>query len=209
MHELPFWILPVIKSKQTRSFEGLYGLFFVEKEDLEKFTRENSSIRRGSHLHDNIVSLLGFCDDCGEKILVYDYASKRSLNFYLNDKDLTWVQRIKICIGAARGLAYLHNPDFGLSKFGPANQRYTFLVSNGVGTMGYNYDKRLTALVRECYKQKTIADIVYGNIKDEINHDSLKAFTTIAYQCLNRDQEQRPLMTEVVEMLESARICQT
>nr|GEZ99447.1 protein kinase, ATP binding site-containing protein [Tanacetum cinerariifolium] len=112
--------------------------------------------------HDNIVSLLGFCDDCGEKILVYDYASKRSLDFYLNDEDLTWVQRLEICIGAARGLAYLHNP----------------------------------------------ADIVYDNIKDEINPHSLKAFTTIAYQCLNRDQEQRPLMTEVVKELESALKCQ-
>ncbi|GKB49038.1 protein kinase, ATP binding site-containing protein, partial [Tanacetum coccineum] len=222
--------------------------------------------------HDNIVSLLGFCDDCGEKILVYNYASKRSLDFYLNEKDLKWVQRLEICIGAARGLAYLHNPgkrqqrvlhrdikssnilldenwnariaDFGLSKFGPANQQYTFLVSNGVGTMGYcdplyaetglltkesdvysfgvvlfeilcgrlciryNHDKRLTVLVRKCYEQKTIADIVYDNIKDEINPLSLKAFTSIAYQCLNRDQEQRPLMTEVVKGLESALKCQ-
>ncbi|GJW22573.1 protein kinase, ATP binding site-containing protein [Tanacetum coccineum] len=69
----------------------------------------------------------------------------------------------KICIGAARGLAYLHNPgqtqqrvlhrdikssnilldenwnarieDLGLSKFGPANQKYTFLVFNAVGTI--------------------------------------------------------------------------
>ncbi|GJW57551.1 protein kinase, ATP binding site-containing protein [Tanacetum coccineum] len=60
--------------------------------------------------HDNIVSLLGFCDDCGEKILAYEYASKRSLDLYLNDKDLTWVQRLEICIGAARGLAYFIYP---------------------------------------------------------------------------------------------------
>nr|GEW28077.1 protein kinase, ATP binding site-containing protein [Tanacetum cinerariifolium] len=122
-------------------------------------------IMLSQYRHDNIVSLLGFCDDCGEKILVCDYASKRSLDFYLNDEDLTWVQRLEICIGAARGLAYLHNPgktqrrvlhrdiqssnilldenwnarivDLGLSKFGPANPEYTFLVSNGVGIMGY------------------------------------------------------------------------
>ncbi|GJZ42279.1 kinase-like domain, phloem protein 2-like protein [Tanacetum coccineum] len=219
--------------------------------------------------HDNIVSLLGFCDDCGEMILVYEYASKRSLDLYLNDKDLTWVQRLEICIGAARGLAYLHNPgrtqqrvlhrdikssnilldenwnariaDLGLSKFGPANQKYTFLVSNAVGTIGYcdplyvetglltqesdvysfgvvlfellcgrlsigNSQERqpLTELVRKCYKQNTMDEIIFGNSKDEINPHSLKTFITITYQCLMREQEQRPLMIKVVKVLESA-----
>ncbi|KAK9064456.1 hypothetical protein SSX86_015838 [Deinandra increscens subsp. villosa] len=115
--------------------------------------------------HENIVSLLGFCDEGGEKILVYDYASKGSLDSYLDKDDLKWILRLKICIGAARGLAYLHDPgvthqrvlhrdikssnilldenwnvrisDLGLSKFGPANQQYTFLVSDAVGTVGY------------------------------------------------------------------------
>ncbi|XP_024963819.1 probable receptor-like protein kinase At5g24010 [Cynara cardunculus var. scolymus] len=115
--------------------------------------------------HENIVSLLGFCDESGEKILVYEYASKKSLDLYLNSDDLTWIQRLKICIGAARGLAYLHNPDgsqqrvlhrdikssnilldenwnarisdLGLSTFGPANQQITFLVTDAVGTFGY------------------------------------------------------------------------
>ncbi|PWA82371.1 hypothetical protein CTI12_AA179440 [Artemisia annua] len=225
-------------------------------------------IMLSQYRHDNIVSLLGFCDDCGEKILIYEYASKKSLDLYVNDKDLTWVQRLEICIGAARGLAYLHNPgqtqqrvlhrdikssnilldenrnariaDLGLSKFGPANQQYSFLVSNAVGTFGYcdplyietgfltkesdvysfgvvlfemlcgrlciryNQDKPLTILVRECYKQKTINDIVYANIKDEINPHSLKAFTTVAYQCLKREADQRPFMTKVVKVLETA-----
>ncbi|GJT06844.1 protein kinase, ATP binding site-containing protein [Tanacetum coccineum] len=170
--------------------------------------------------HDNIVSLLGFCDDCGEMILVYEYASKRSLDLYLNDKDLTWVQRLEICIGAARGLAYLHNP----GTIGYCDPLY---VETGLPTkesdvysfgvvlfellcrrlsIGNNRDERqpLTELVRKCYKQNTMDEIIFGNIKDEINPHSLKAFTTIAYQCLMREQEQRPLMSKVVKVLESA-----
>ncbi|KAL8269052.1 hypothetical protein R6Q59_002850 [Mikania micrantha] len=115
--------------------------------------------------HKNIVSLVGFCDDFGEKILVYEYLPNKSLDLNLNNDKLTWIGRLKICIGAARGLAYLHNEigtqqrvlhrdikssnilldkdmnakisDFGLSKFGPANQEFTFLFSNAVGTHGY------------------------------------------------------------------------
>ncbi|KAL7601014.1 hypothetical protein Lser_V15G22538 [Lactuca serriola] len=223
--------------------------------------------------HDNIVSLLGFCDDSGEKILIYEYASKKSLDLYLKSDDLTWVRRLKICIGAARGLAYLHNPagtqqrvlhrdikssnilldenwnariaDLGLSKFGPANQQYTFLVSNTVGTFGYcdpiyvetglltkesdvysfgvvlfevlcgrlcisynNKAQSFTEMVRKSYKQNKVSEIIYDNIKDEINPDSLEAFTTIAYRCLKRDREQRPLMNEVVRALETALIYQ-
>ncbi|KAM0053644.1 putative protein kinase RLK-Pelle-CrRLK1L-1 family [Helianthus debilis subsp. tardiflorus] len=115
--------------------------------------------------HKNLVSLLGFCDEGSEKILVYEYLSNKSLDMYLSDTKLSWIQRLKICIGAARGLEYLHNPrgtmqrvlhrdikssnilldekwnakisDFGLSKFGPANQEHTFLLSNAAGTLGY------------------------------------------------------------------------
>ncbi|KAM0029784.1 putative protein kinase RLK-Pelle-CrRLK1L-1 family transcription factor C2H2 family [Helianthus debilis subsp. tardiflorus] len=117
------------------------------------------------YTHENIISLLGFCDEGGEKIIVYEYASNRSLDLYLSNTDLTWIQRLIICVGAARGLEYLHNSkgtqhrilhrdikssnilldenwkakisDFGLSKLGPANQEYTFLVSHAVGTVGY------------------------------------------------------------------------
>ncbi|GJR85229.1 protein kinase, ATP binding site-containing protein, partial [Tanacetum coccineum] len=51
--------------------------------------------------HENIVSLLGYCADCGEKVLIYEYLTKKSLDRYLKSSDLTWVRRLKICIGAA------------------------------------------------------------------------------------------------------------
>ncbi|GKA74448.1 kinase-like domain, phloem protein 2-like protein [Tanacetum coccineum] len=63
--------------------------------------------------HPNIVSLLGYCDEGGEMILVYEHASNGSLDEYLGNMDnptnLTWAQRIEICIGIAHGLNYLHS----------------------------------------------------------------------------------------------------
>nr|XP_043623279.1 nodulation receptor kinase-like [Erigeron canadensis] len=224
--------------------------------------------------HENIVSLLGYCDDSGEKILVYEYASKKSLDFYINKKELTWVQRLRICLGAARGLAYLHAPtdtqlrvlhrdikssnillddnwnakisDFGLSKFAPVNKDFTYLISNAVGTLGYcdplyvetglltkesdiysfgvvlfevlcgrlcigsNYGdhQSFVGFVRKCYEENKIKEIVFGGIKDEINHHSLEEYTKIAYQCLMRNREERPLMDDILKALESALRCQ-
>ncbi|XP_076918852.1 putative serine/threonine-protein kinase PBL28 [Bidens hawaiensis] len=156
-----------------------YGKLFLDSkgETMVALKRLNRSCGQGDpefwkeimvlslYTHDNIVSLLGYCDDRDEKILVYEYVSKRSLDLYLNSKDLSWVRRLKICIGVARGLAYLQSitdiqlrvlhrdikssnilldenwnakiSDFGLSKFGPANKKFTFLISNAVGTFGY------------------------------------------------------------------------
>ncbi|KAL7598435.1 hypothetical protein Lser_V15G22728 [Lactuca serriola] len=117
------------------------------------------------YTHENLISLVGFCDDDGEKILVYEHAFHGSLDSHLSSNTLTWRQRLKICLAAAKGLSYLHDPngtqqrlihrdikssnilldanwnakvsDMGLSKIGPANQQHTFLVSNVVGTFGY------------------------------------------------------------------------
>ncbi|KAL8241411.1 hypothetical protein R6Q59_014765 [Mikania micrantha] len=115
--------------------------------------------------HENLVSLTHFCNEDGEMILVYEYVSRGSLDRYISDVNLTWSQRLKICIGVARALNFLHDPtethqrlihrdikssnillddtwipkvsDFGLSKTGPANQQHTFVFSNAVGTPGY------------------------------------------------------------------------
>ncbi|KAI3705131.1 hypothetical protein L1987_75364 [Smallanthus sonchifolius] len=117
-----------------------------------------------SYKHDNLVSLVGFSEEGNEKIIVYKHEVRGSLDKYLTT-DLTWVQRLQICLGAARGLNYLHDgageghrvlhrdikssnilldenweakvSDFGLSKIGPTNQEFTFLVTTAAGTYGY------------------------------------------------------------------------
>ncbi|KAI7755609.1 hypothetical protein M8C21_016682 [Ambrosia artemisiifolia] len=58
--------------------------------------------------HKNIISLVGFCDEADEKIIVYEHAVNGSLDQHVSGPDLTWFQRLKICLGVARAMKYLH-----------------------------------------------------------------------------------------------------
>uniref|UniRef100_A0A6N2MFR5 non-specific serine/threonine protein kinase n=1 Tax=Salix viminalis TaxID=40686 RepID=A0A6N2MFR5_SALVM len=61
--------------------------------------------------HRNVVLLIGFCIDGKKRVLVYEYICNRSLDFHLHGNKrppLDWNLRMKIAIGTARGLRYLH-----------------------------------------------------------------------------------------------------
>ncbi|RZB53913.1 receptor-like protein kinase ANXUR2 [Glycine soja] len=122
--------------------------------------------------HPNIVSLVGFCNDEYEKIIVYEYMSNGSLNERLQGGELSWKKRVEICIGAARGLHYLHAgakrtiihrhikpnnivlddnmkpklTDFGISVLGPRfmSKPKPIKVDSVVGTFGYLAREHLT-----------------------------------------------------------------
>lgn len=117
--------------------------------------------------HSNLVTLIGYCTDGDQRLLVYEYMPMGSLEDHLFDlepdkKPLSWETRIKIAVGAARGIEYLHckanppviyrdlksanilldndfNPklsDFGLAKLGPVGDN-THVSTRVMGTYGY------------------------------------------------------------------------
>ncbi|XP_042392659.1 protein STRUBBELIG-RECEPTOR FAMILY 7-like [Zingiber officinale] len=60
--------------------------------------------------HTNLTELVGYCSEYGQRMLVYDFHKNGSLYelLHLSDEPLSWNARIKIALGAARALEYLH-----------------------------------------------------------------------------------------------------
>ncbi|WCJ22460.1 Protein kinase superfamily protein [Euphorbia peplus] len=61
--------------------------------------------------HQNLVKLVGFCSEGRDRVLVSEYVPNQSLYFHLHSNIYTtidWFTRIKIAIGSAEALTYLH-----------------------------------------------------------------------------------------------------
>ncbi|KAJ4982154.1 hypothetical protein NE237_032991 [Protea cynaroides] len=63
--------------------------------------------------HANVVELVGYCAEHGQRILIYEYSSNGTLHDGLHSDDelsrqLSWNTRIRVALGAARALEYLH-----------------------------------------------------------------------------------------------------
>ncbi|CAL4886186.1 unnamed protein product [Urochloa decumbens] len=126
--------------------------------------------------HPNLVSLVGYCAQAHERLLVYEFLPRGSLDAHLfisssssssaaaasAGDHLGWDARVKVAVGAARGLRYLHEAvtppviyrdlkpsnillgsdlspklsDLGLAKLGPVGDD-THVSTRVMGTYGY------------------------------------------------------------------------
>ncbi|KAK8945837.1 putative LRR receptor-like serine/threonine-protein kinase [Platanthera guangdongensis] len=79
-------------------------------ETVEEFRNEVELLSRIKHK--NLVSLVGYCAEAGQRVLLYEYVSNGSLADYITPgpgkTPLTWQQRLNIAVGSAKGIAHLH-----------------------------------------------------------------------------------------------------
>ncbi|PSS09870.1 Protein kinase [Actinidia chinensis var. chinensis] len=120
----------------------------------------------GQLQHPNLVKLIGYCLEDDHRLLVYEFMPKGSMENHLFRRGsyfqpLSWSIRMKVALGAAKGLAFLHNAeakviyrdfktsnillnsdfnaklsDFGLARDGPTGDK-SHVSTRVMGTFGY------------------------------------------------------------------------
>ncbi|KAK4491492.1 hypothetical protein RD792_002242 [Penstemon davidsonii] len=155
------------KSTARNGSGSIIAVKKLNSESLQGFQEWQCEVNfLGKLSHPNLVKLLGYCWEDTELLLVYEFMQKGSLENHLFGRGsavqpLPWDIRLKILIGAARGLAFLHASDrkviyrdfkasnilldgsyhaklsdFGLAKMGPTESK-SHVTTQVMGTCGY------------------------------------------------------------------------
>ncbi|KAF5736538.1 leucine-rich repeat receptor-like protein kinase [Tripterygium wilfordii] len=135
-----------IKRAQQGSMQG--GLEF--KTEIELLSRVH---------HKNLVGLVGFCFEQGEQMLVYEFMPNGTLRESLSGRSgiyLDWKRRLRIALGSARGLTYLHelaNPP---------------IIHRDVKSTNILLDENLTSKVADFGLSKLVQDATKGHVSTQV-----------------------------------------
>ncbi|GJN38889.1 hypothetical protein PR202_gb27970 [Eleusine coracana subsp. coracana] len=181
--------------------------------------------------HPNIVSLTGYCTEHGQRLLVYEYIGNGTLHDILHfsdgmSKNLTWNTRVRIALGTARALEYLHEvclppvvqrnlkssnilldeensphlSDCGLAALSPNPERE--ISSEIIGSFGYSapeFAMSGTYTVKSDVYSFGVVMLELLTGRKPLDRSGVKP--SFLCQLLQPEAEFRPPMSEVVQQL--------
>ncbi|KAL2508439.1 Protein kinase APK1B [Forsythia ovata] len=154
----------------TAAKPGTGMVIAVKKLHKESFQGHREWLAKVNYLgqfsHPHLVKLIGYCLEDEHRLLVYEFMPRGSLDNHLFRRGsyfqpLSWILRLKVALGAAKGLAFLHSgetkviyrdfkasdilldsnynaklSDFGLAKEGPTGDK-SYVSTRIIGTYGF------------------------------------------------------------------------
>ncbi|KAH0927258.1 hypothetical protein HID58_019514, partial [Brassica napus] len=197
----------------------------------EDFTEIVSKI---AHLdHENVTKLDGYCSEHGQHLVIYEFHRNGSLHDFLHlsedeSKPLIWNPRVKIALGTARALEYLHEvcspsillnqndegysaPEVSMSgQYSLQSDVYSFGVVmlellTGRKPFDSTRSRSEQSLVRWATPQlhdiDALSKMVDPALKGLYPVKSLSRFADVIALCVQPEPEFRPPMSEVVQAL--------
>ncbi|KAL0806541.1 hypothetical protein Bca101_099033 [Brassica carinata] len=176
----------------------------------------------GQLKHPNLVNLIGYCCEDDHRLLVYEYMERGNLEDHLFQKyggALPWLTRVKILLGAAKGLDFLHKEEKPViyRDFKPSNillsSDYSSKLSDfGLATDGSEADdadftksrgRNLVEWARPMLKDPNkLEQIIDPSLEGRYSLEGIRKAAVLAYQCLSHNPKSRPTMATVVKTLE-------
>ncbi|GER29104.1 receptor-like protein kinase [Striga asiatica] len=190
--------------------------------------------------HPNLVKLYGCCVEGNQLLLIYEYMENNCISRALFGKSpiqklkLDWPTRRKICLGIARGLAYLHEEssvkivhrdiktsnvlldkdlnakisDFGLAKLNEDdNTHISTRIAGTIGKSNTNYRPKedFVYLLDWAYvlqERGSLLELVDPELGSAYSSEEAMVVLNVALLCTNAAPTLRPIMSQVVSMLE-------
>ncbi|KAM3223486.1 hypothetical protein ACQJBY_057066 [Aegilops geniculata] len=213
-------------------FEGKLGEIRVAVKRLEgarqgkkEFLAEVETI--GNIEHINLVNLIGFCVEKSERLLVYEYMSRGSLDRWIfyshNNAPLDWSTRCRIIMDIAKGLCYLHEQcrrkiahldikpqnilldenfnakvaDFGLCKL--INRDQSKVVTVMRGTPGYLAPEWLTSRITEKVDVYSFGVVIMEIVSGRKNVDNSQPEEDVQLINLLREKAQNEQLIDLID----------